>query len=118
MAVLANDQDPDGDQLSVVQITQPANGVATVGGDNVVHYTPRPFFAGTDTFTYTAVDGQGGVTTGVVTIHVDGAATVPDVDTPGAMVLVIGADARGSVFRLEETLSGSFRVVIDGAEPR
>ena len=58
IAVLGNDSDPDGDALTVGRVSDPANGTATVNPDNTVTYTPDPGFVGTDTFTYTAFDGE------------------------------------------------------------
>ena len=58
IAVLANDGDPDGDPLSVGAVSDPANGTVTINADNTVTYTPDPGFLGTDTFTYTAFDGE------------------------------------------------------------
>jgi hypothetical protein len=48
--------DADGDALSY-GLTGPAHGAVTVAGD-VVTYTPDDGFVGTDTFTYTASDGE------------------------------------------------------------
>jgi VCBS repeat-containing protein len=72
--VLTNDSDPDGDTLSVDWVSQPANGTASNNGSDVT-YTPGPDFYGTDTFTYTASDGNGGTATAMVTVFV---ATVND----------------------------------------
>lgn len=55
--VLENDSDPNDDPLTVVDVTQPANGTATINPDQTVTYTPNPGFTGTDTFTYTISDG-------------------------------------------------------------
>ncbi len=71
--VLANDDpDPDGNEvLTVVSVTAPANGTATVApGGRGVLYTPNPGFTGTDTFRYTINDGSGGPATATVTVIV------------------------------------------------
>ncbi|MEX2227996.1 MAG: Ig-like domain-containing protein [Dehalococcoidia bacterium] len=58
IAVLANDTDPDNDTLTVSGASDPANGSVTVNADNTVTYTPDAGFVGTDTFSYTAFDGE------------------------------------------------------------
>ena len=67
--VLVNDSDPDGDPLTIVEITQPANGEATIS-ENVILYTPATDFAGNDSFTYTIDDGRGGQDTATVSVEV------------------------------------------------
>ncbi|ADO74013.1 Ig-like domain-containing protein [Stigmatella aurantiaca] len=71
MDVLANDTTaPDvGETLSVVAVTQPANGTVTFTPTNV-SFKPSPDFEGTTTFTYTASDGRGGTATATVTVTV------------------------------------------------
>ncbi|HHW87078.1 MAG TPA: cadherin-like domain-containing protein, partial [Chloroflexi bacterium] len=54
--VLGNDQDPNGDALTLTAVTQPAHGQATLSG-NKIAYTPMAGFAGDDTFSYTVSDG-------------------------------------------------------------
>lgn len=69
--VLANDSDPDGDTLTVLSFTQPANGQVTESGiPGVLHYRSNPGFCGLDTFTYTVSDGRGGTATATVTVNV------------------------------------------------
>ena len=58
--VLLNDSDPDGDELSVLTNTQPANGTVSMHPDGTFTYTPHPGFVGKDTFQYTVIDGNGG----------------------------------------------------------
>ena len=69
IGVLANDSDPDGDALSVLSFTQPANGAVTsVSGG--LRYAPNAGFLAVDSFTYTISDGRGGTSTSVVTVTV------------------------------------------------
>jgi hypothetical protein len=64
---LGNDNDVEGDTLSVVSAT--ANyGLVTVNADQTLSYKINPEFAGVDTITYTVSDGNGGETTGLVEI--------------------------------------------------
>ena len=55
--VLANDYDPDGDPITAVSPTQPANGYVILRSDGSLDYTPDPGFSGDDVFTYKASDG-------------------------------------------------------------
>lgn len=70
MAVLRNDTDVDGDPLTVTTVTAatPGTTAGTVAG--TVRYTPASGFHGTDSFTYTVSDGQGGSATAPVSLTV------------------------------------------------
>lgn len=69
IAVLANDTDVDGDQLTVVSVATPAHGSATTDGTRVT-YTPVSGFTGTDSFTYRACDPSGACGTAGVSVMV------------------------------------------------
>jgi hypothetical protein len=71
IAVLSNDSDPDGDPISLVSVSQPANGHVTVNADGTVTYTPKPNFIGTDSFTYTIASRGNETATARVTISVE-----------------------------------------------
>lgn len=76
ISVLANDSDVDSVTRTVSAVTQPTNGVVVINAGNTgVTYTPNADFSGTDTFTYTVSDGQGGSAQALVTVTVtsDGA---------------------------------------------
>ncbi len=81
--VLSNDSDPDGDDLNVASTTNPANGMVTNNGNNVI-YTPDPDFNGTDTFDYTVEDGNGDTDTATVNITVDPQNDLPVANDDGA----------------------------------
>jgi hypothetical protein len=69
--VLANDNDPDMDPLSVLPvISVPSNGTLTLNADGSFTYIPFAHFNGTDSFTYEVSDGKGGFATAIVTINV------------------------------------------------
>ena len=68
--VLANDSDPDGDELEVDGVTPAAHGAVTENADGTVSYAPEAGFSGTDAFTYTVSDGNGGTASAPVTITV------------------------------------------------
>lgn len=67
--VLANDSDVDRDTLLVTGNTNGAKGVVTITGDGTgIAYKPNTNSYGSDSFTYTVSDGNGGSTT--ATVHV------------------------------------------------
>jgi outer membrane protein OmpA-like peptidoglycan-associated protein len=74
--VLSNDSDIDGDTLSVVSNTNPANGALSVSGGNFT-YTPNNNYSGVDSFTYTISDGNGHNVTATVSINVVDNNTAP-----------------------------------------
>jgi large repetitive protein len=63
--VLANDTDPDNDELSILSASEPQNGTVELlfnGFENrttSLTYTPDEGFTGTDTFTYSMTDSDG-----------------------------------------------------------
>ena len=72
--VLANDSDPDDDPLLITAVTPAPNGTATVLGGALVEYTPDAGFTGTDIFSYTIRDTNGGVSSAQVAVTVGAAA--------------------------------------------
>ncbi|NWF69391.1 MAG: tandem-95 repeat protein, partial [Chloroflexi bacterium] len=70
--VLANDSDPNNDLLTVINFSAGSvagSAVNCATGGNCT-YTPAPNFFGSDSFTYTASDGNGGTAVATVTITV------------------------------------------------
>jgi VCBS repeat-containing protein len=90
-------QDADGDALAYALAAEggPANGTATMNADGTFSYVPNPDFNGTDTFSYTVADGNGGTTTGTIQVTV---AAVNDAPTTA------GGEAAGTE---DNTISGS-----------
>jgi hypothetical protein len=72
--VLANDSDYDGDPLQATVVTATANGILVLKANGSFVYTPKPGFAGSDTFTYVATDGaaQSAPTTVTITVKPKG----------------------------------------------
>jgi len=69
--VLANDTDGDGDPLSALLVSGPANGTLTLNPDGSFSYTPAAGFSGTDSFTYSAKDAVTGSDPVTVTLTVN-----------------------------------------------
>jgi VCBS repeat-containing protein len=84
--------DVDGDALTFAVDGAPANGTVTMNPDGSFSYTPAPNFNGTDSFTYTVSDGNGGTTTGTVSVNV---AAVNDAPTTSGGAANVAED--GSV---------------------
>ena len=80
--VLGNDNDPEGDTLTVTQINGApisaggpgiavTGGIVTLAADGTLTFTPNADFHGAPSFSYTVADGNGGTATASVTGTVD-----------------------------------------------
>jgi VCBS repeat-containing protein len=69
--VLTNDTDPDGDPLSAILVSGPANGTLTLNADGSFDYAPNADFNGTDSFVYKTGDGstESGEATVTITVN-------------------------------------------------
>lgn len=67
--VLANDVDVDGDTLSLLSVNYSGTGTVTIS-EGGISYTPGSGFSGTETFTYLISDGNGGESSGTVSVIV------------------------------------------------
>jgi hypothetical protein len=65
--VLANDSDPDGDALTIVSVTRPARGAASIQGNQILFTPPNGAWTPV-TFSYTISDGRGGSASASVTV--------------------------------------------------
>lgn len=74
IAVLANDQDPDGDALSISSLSG-VNGQAVINADGTLTFTPAAGFSGTEQFVYTISDGRGGSDSATVSVEVSAPAS-------------------------------------------
>jgi VCBS repeat-containing protein len=94
--VLSNDSDPDLDDiLTVDSVTQGTNGSVSHNGSYVT-YTPSASFNGTDSFSYTVTDGNGGTDTAAVSVTVVDVATIyVHVDTGPTASIRIWDDTTG-----------------------
>jgi hypothetical protein len=88
--VLGNDTDPDGDTLSAIPVSGPANAQSFVlHSDGSFDYTPNAGFFGVDTFTYKANDGSADSNVATVTIHI--ADTEPPTITASVAIDILWA---------------------------
>ena len=120
--ILANDDDPDGDDLIVQSVMQPQHGTTTVQGARIL-YAPDADFSGTDTFGYTAADGNGGTSVASVTVHVaavndpplalDDGASTPEDTAVDIAVLVNDLDPEGGDLTVESVSQPGHGTVVN-----
>ncbi|MEA2606795.1 MAG: large repetitive protein [Chloroflexota bacterium] len=97
--VLANDTDVEGDTLTVSARLNGAKGVVAIAaGGASVTYKPNANAFGSDSFTYTVSDGQGGFAIGTVTVTITASNDPPNavndgVPTPFKVYVNAGAKA-------------------------
>ena len=127
-AVLGNDSDADGDALTISAVGNPAHGAAAANADGTISYAPASNYSGTDSFSYTISDGQGGVATAIVTVTVTGTNDAPvagddaaatSEDTP-VSIAVLANDSDGDSASLTPVIvtgpiGGSLTVAADGS---
>ncbi len=117
--VLANDTDPDGDALTITNVSDPPHGMAVAAGGGNVTYTPEAGFTGGDAFTYTIGDGRGGADNATVSITVTAAPNQPPsavINSPGGDVTIApgrtvsftgtGTDPDGTIVAFTWTFPG------------
>ncbi|MGC9528656.1 MAG: Ig-like domain-containing protein, partial [Limnospira sp.] len=112
--VLANDSDPDGDNLTVIATTPGNFGTVAIADNNRVVYTPNPNFRGNDSFTYTISDPNGGTDTARVNLSIlnsnpiasNNSATTPSNSPVNVNVLGNDYDGDGDILSLVDFTSG------------
>jgi hypothetical protein len=110
--VLANDTDADLDALTITSITQGANGsVAITGGGTALSYTPSLNFFGSDSFTYTISDGNGGTDTAPVNITVTAVQDAPQANDDAANVIEDSGSNTISVLANDGDVDGGALIV-------
>ncbi|MEP3391334.1 MAG: cadherin-like domain-containing protein [Litoreibacter sp.] len=75
--VLANDTDPENDDLTVIDATSP-NGEVEINADGTITFTPAENFNGDTTITYTIEDEAGNTDTATVELTVEAVNDAPD----------------------------------------
>jgi len=70
LSVLANDDEPDGEALSIDSASAPLHGTVVIDGDDLV-YTTDPGNTASDSFTYTVSDITGLTATATVYVGID-----------------------------------------------
>ncbi|MFT6024077.1 MAG: Ca2+-binding RTX toxin-like protein [Ascidiaceihabitans sp.] len=89
--LLDNDTDADGDALSVINATVPADqGTLVDNGDGTVTFTPAENFNGDATISYEVSDGNGGTDTAIHTVTVNAVNDGPDAVNDDAGEVLVG----------------------------
>ena len=104
-----NDDDADGDALTINAVTDPANGTAVLNADGNITYTSAPGYDGADSFDYTISDGKGGTASATVTVAVDAADAIDanPVQTVESRISAASDDAEEDVTSGEVSLKSS-----------
>ncbi len=103
--VLANDNDPDGDPLTIVGISQGSRGHVAIAADRKsLTYDPTGSLIGTDLFTYSVSDGRGGTAVGTVLVTVVKDTIAPIATAPVAWITT---RAVGTTASIVVTFSGT-----------
>ena len=114
--VLANDTDGDGDDLALLTIEDPENGVLRID-NNVVVYSPNSDFAGVEVLSYVVQDENGDTDIGTLVISVSNSNDAPrvtddtaTVDEDGSLtidVLANDSDVEGSTLTIASVTAPS-----------
>ncbi len=125
--VLANDTDVEGDALRVESVSAPSHGTARIAAGGGVEYAPEADWHGTDRFTYTVTDGNGGTTTAEVEVVVEPVNDAPEAvadtattaeDEPVVIdVLANDTDVEGDALSVESVTApshGTARIAAGG----
>ncbi|MEL6894468.1 MAG: Ig-like domain-containing protein, partial [Actinomycetota bacterium] len=87
---IANDNDPEGQPLTITSVYSSVNGAAVIAGSTIV-YTPAPGYDGIDWVVYTVCDPDGECSTASVSVTVRNTNDPPSIGTSGgALDVVIG----------------------------
>ncbi|QUJ77245.1 tandem-95 repeat protein [Sulfitobacter albidus] len=79
--LLQNDFDVDGDALTLQSVQSSADLVVALTDDGYVQVTPRPYFFGNASFSYTVVDAQGAEASNTVSVWVEPVNNAPQPQT-------------------------------------
>ncbi|UXY14237.1 Ig-like domain-containing protein [Chitiniphilus purpureus] len=110
-ALLANDQDADGNPLTLASVQDATQGTVALVNGNVV-FTPAANYNGPASFTYTVSDGQGGTSTATVTVQVNAVNDAPVNTVPAAQSVaedtaLVFSSANGNAIRIGDVDAGS-----------
>ena len=106
ISVLGNDSDTEDDVLSIDTVAEPQHGTAEIDGTNIVYDSDVDYY-GSDSFTYTVSDGNGGSATATVSVTIR-----PDNDAP----TIAKHSSNSGDWVMNEDETASFNFVVDDVE--
>jgi hypothetical protein len=95
--VLENDNDEDGDPLTITALTYPAHGTIEFSNGKEFTYTPADYYLGTDSFSYAVDDGKGGTASALVYVHIIPLQVPVDPVAGGQMVFTTTQGSRAEI---------------------
>ena len=105
--VLLDDNDVDGDSLTIASVSNPPNGSTTNFG-SFIRYTPDANFNGSDSFSYTVSDGNGGTDSASVSVTVFAQNDAPDAQNDVEIVLENSSSNTFNVRSNDTDIDGDF----------
>ena len=105
--VLFNDVDVDGDELTLLSVENPLNGVTSINVGKSITYTPNPGVVNDlEIFDYTISDSSGETSTGTIVVEI-----LQKSNTPGEVHLIDGSFNSDTDFSFDITSDGT---IMDG----
>ncbi len=104
--VLSNDGDVEGHTLTIANFSQGQHGTVVTNTDGSLRYTPAPDYNGSDDFTYTTDDGNGGTDSAMVNITINPVDDLPEGVRDATILVSSTVVCRNQVFRKPFTKSG------------
>ncbi|MET0099237.1 Ig-like domain-containing protein [Limnospira platensis] len=111
--LLANDSDPDGDVLTIIEVANANNGTVDLdpeAGD--VLFTPDSDFLGAASFEYTISDGRSGTDTATVTVLVKSLPTAVDDENNTFANQILSVESSEGVLANDFDLDGDALTVV------
>ncbi len=100
--VLFNDIDVDGDELTLISVENPLNGIASINAEKLISYTPNPGVVNDlEIFDYTISDSHGAKSTGTVVVEI-----LQKSNTPGEVYLSDASFDSDTLFSFDVTSDG------------
>ncbi|MDH3397302.1 MAG: right-handed parallel beta-helix repeat-containing protein, partial [Acidimicrobiia bacterium] len=115
--VLANDTDPNGESLVVLEVGAPQNGFTVPNDDGTITYQPAAGYLGEAAFAYTISDGLGEIAIGTVIVIVTDSPAIQSTTATGPAPLLTAAAWRAVMPPDTPNLPLTFEQNVGQADP-